>query len=75
MSDETGISTKLNRLTPLERSGDSGKNVRRQEMFFKKKKREKQEEGSPFEISQGQEEERAETTEGPSPGKIVDIII
>jgi len=75
MSDETGISTKLTRLPPLERSGDSGKNGRRQETFPKKKKREKQEEGPPFKISRGQEEERDEPTEHPSPGKILDIII
>ncbi len=75
MSDEAGISTKLNRLTPLDRSGDSGKQGGRQGPFLRKKKLEKQAEGPLFEKSQGQEEEGAEPTEGPSPGKILDIII
>jgi hypothetical protein len=75
MSDEAGIATKLNRLTPLDRSGDSGKNGRRQETFSRRKKRENQEEGTPFEVSRGQEEERVDPAEGPSPGKILDIVI
>ena len=73
MGDEIGIYSKLDRLPPTEKLGDSKKGMNRQDVP-KKRKKKKEEESLP-DFPQGEKKEEVDSSEKEPSGKIIDIII
>jgi hypothetical protein len=74
MNDEVGISSKLDHLAPLERSGESLRNRKGQDLLSRKKK-EKERGETPPDILEVKEDQDSDSPESPSCGKILDIVI
>jgi len=74
MNDEVGISRKLDHLAPLERSGESLRERKGQDLLSRKKKGKEIEE-SPSEILEVKEDQNGDSPESPNRGKILDIVI
>lgn len=72
MSDEIGITGKLNRLLPADQTKDSGGKVPGQDVFSRKRKKKQEENVSPV---MDQEGKILEDEKESSSGKIVDVVI
>jgi len=74
MSDDIGIHSKLDRLPPTEKLGDSKKGMNRTDLP-KKSKRKKREEESLPDSPQKEGKEDVDPSEKEPSGKIIDIVI
>ncbi len=74
MSDDIGILSKLDRLPPMEKLGDSKKGMNRQDVPKKSKKKKREEESVP-DSPQKEMKEDVDSSEKEPSGKIIDIVI